>query len=1621
MKKAMFLFICLTLLVIAGCSSSNNNSTSPGQPVHPADWVALHGAEATADLRSCQGCHGFDFKGGGQAVSCFNCHTSGPPFVGAHPASWNADPLASHQLNFQTALSDKTSWTTCAVAACHGTKLQGGTAGPTCQNVACHISGTAGWPPRPHALYTSGSVHGPAAKGVTDPALSMGNYCLLCHGRPTNTFDGGFVTDGAIIGNLLGDCSSCHDSARAHPTNWTSTRAGNVVNHNDGSLTNGTISSSCALCHTTTGATPASPFTGAPTCFSSSHKGLNCHATGPGSAPHDSLATTGIDYLQPSLHGAAAKINLTYCQTCHAEPGGEGSNPRFNVPKGTMTNGCEDCHAVGAAHPSGTDRWTFNYDGVDSTRRTHFAGAAAGTTSCKLCHDVENTGNGGTAPACNSCHLSTVTFTLDCSFCHEVPPDSGTPNLTGATLVDHIPAGGSVAAIPSHEECAICHGVSEGAVGTLTPKSADYVLFDTTNAPQGGDHLDGLIEVNSAVGYQDATASLPAERFGCAAACHPNDTSHQLSGSGLATEAGNYTAGTVSCTDCHGYPPDAITAAPGASPASHMGSDNGVTLLAQHGECQTCHGTRDSGAGTHESLAGYAPATDHYNGQINLNSATGYNSSNGGCDSAICHANDASHRIPPTSGLTVQLGDYGTGSCTTCHGYPPNGTDPLLTEPGATPVQHWVSDTNGAILLANHGECQICHGTKDTGGAHDPVSPYNPATMHRDGQIQMNSDTSYNASNNGCDAAGCHANDSIHQLTSSGLTVALIALGASGACDSCHGGLPSDGAPIATNAHSAHISSTTSVSLTCNLCHGHNGSGTSHRDGKVDVPLISGLANGGIYELTTKQCSNVYCHGTMNTADWDAGTGGACGDCHGAAGTGRPDAVNEPAGGGHLSTTHAAQTCITCHPHNGTDTTNHVNGAANANGDAQISTAGEITTHSYGASPGSSPDPDGFKYSSSNCTTSCHGAAVWGGSGGCDFCHGYPPTSINNSHALGMTPVNHDLLRDGTTSIGTGLFDNHDECSYCHGVKDTGSGTMVVLAPTVLGGTYTYVEGTDHRTGSVTMNSGAGYTAVTGTCGTAVCHGNDAAHSLGSGNTVQGRDFGPGSCAACHSSGAGGAPVVTASSTHVLTISGGSFGDCTDCHSGHVGSAGGVDIELPPASWTNATGESHVTGNMQIALGLDYTSHNGIHLGGSGTVASISALSTEAEICWACHDANGIGELASGGGATYKFGVLSTAKTGGTHVSDWTNTSAWRQDAYDSRLTRPIASVHAVNMNGTAGHSSSVANNVDASGRINRGLLNSTLPGNAQNAGNTSSVILENRQDIRCSYCHDVHSLNKATGDSGTSAPYLRGTWLSDPYPDDRPPTVNQTYSGSNYYYDSGMTGGMPRPKAASTAAGGYFIDQNSGNPTSGQTLASSAGLCALCHGSTVDGMDYYLNSSLWVGINGHNNSVLGGSGANAQNLFNPRRGSTFYMAMQGAVNLGAEVNSNTPAWGRNSVGSQAYATRNSGWYGGTVGSTTRGAQYNDWYTDGSIGSLPGSNTNPAHAFSCSKCHSPHATGLPALLKTNCLDTEIGGWTNPNKSAVSFAAVQANNCHRKTTSNAADLQTDGWNTLAPKQ
>lgn len=273
---------------------------------------------------------------------------------------------------------------------------------------------------------------------------------------------------------------------------------------------------------------------------------------------------------------------------------------------------------------------------------------------------------------------------------------------------------------------------------------------------------------------------------------------------------------------------------------------------------------------------------------------------------------------------------------------------------------------------------------------------------------------------------------------------------------------------------------------------------------------------------------------------------------------------------------------------------------------------------------------------------------------------------------------------------------------------------------------------------------------------------------------------------------------------------------CIGCHAGHSG-----DVIIP--------------NNPTVGIQYNATILDGIGLGGT---ANVSGFTTEAEICWGCHAAEGVSEWGvnsdtNGTANDYDFGDIYTDVTTTTLTSNWVG--AWWKSgtAKFGYKTGQIQSTHAV-----------------------------------YNTATTAGI--DPVDEIRCSYCHDVHELNLASNDSTSGKPYLRGNWMGSPYREDGAPQA-----GDSWLIPNGNYGAVPRSGIDSTELGGYQIDQNNGNPTTGGNpahtssvdsswaLANSAGLCTLCHDTDVDNLNEFgTPANAWVGTNGHANAAIGGSGS---------------------------------------------------------------------------------------------------------------------------------------------------------------
>ena len=524
------------------------------------------------------------------------------------------------------------------------------------------------------------------------------------------------------------------------------------------------------------------------------------------------------------------------------------------------------------------------------------------------------------------------------------------------------------------------------------------------------------------------------------------------------------------------------------------------------------------------------------------------------------------------------------------------------------------------------------------------------------------------------------------------------------------------------------------------------------------------------------------------------------------------------------------------------------------------------------------------------------------------------------------------------------------------------------------------------------------------------CHTLGEAFTAVKANTIQLLRLGGGSCTGCHG-GATPAAGVSEGSPHSNTATGLT---CEGCHTAH----GAGTVVIP----------------NYLTVGINYSSNGetGISLGGSATSGA-----TEAEICWNCHAAVsgtatvldgtdpsewGLNTDTNGTAANYNFGTL-------TGTASWF-TGTWASANFSYKTGRLI------NKPTTAS---------PGLGTASGGSTHTANPSGGVYGGPTARGV-DTPAQVRCSYCHDVHD-TKAGSPSG--APFLRGTWKGNPYPEDGAPRSGITFNSGTTY------GAVPRGTITATGSGGYQIDQNNGSPTTSGTawtLADSAGLCGLCHGSTapntlsagaVDGLDHFASAG-WIGTNGHSAAVLGGGNANAFNLLTEatRRHPSSGYATATSTTDSSWRSAPWMSYKQLASGTQGYGFRGvSGFNLAPVMPASRPYAFNVFAWGTTIDNGAGAIQTNYHNFPCSKCHNPHASRLPALMITNCLDTKNNTWDdtlgqptgtqgsaeNLNTRASNWTSAQ--NCHRRRdpafnknwTGSPGTLptQTDGWNSVTP--
>ena len=485
---------------------------------------------------------------------------------------------------------------------------------------------------------------------------------------------------------------------------------------------------------------------------------------------------------------------------------------------------------------------------------------------------------------------------------------------------------------------------------------------------------------------------------------------HTYTGVSGASHLNGTTDVNLSCTSCHGNPPTVLTIAI----SGHTGTHTTAT------DCATCHGTNPGATGhnngtlatTCVACHGYIPAdashikhitstlfkkalcadchsgyvqgttvaANHLNNTIEVTTG-GYpspkakGSAVSSCATSYCHSSgqsaDGNSAIPVYAAVAPTWG--GTAACGSCH-----ATTNIAT------------GSHGKHLTGIVGaSCGVCHN-----GATNTA--YN-SDKHVNGLIDLSgalvSSTLGRIPGSGYTTCftSCHGNPYGGQITIS----PKWGDNSTSGCLACHFGAGTITASgPATGSHSKHAGSA------CVSCHNAGTTATTAPNtghswaayGTIDIVNVGYPANvtrhapGSGYS----SCSAALCHADplkentlLTTPVWGATATTGCAVCHTAGFT-----VTGPATGSHAmhnigcTSCHAAGTSVTTAP-----ATDHINGF--------IDVAGTAGNNGGGVGyPLNKTKGSGF---ASCSTTACHasGSPVWGASGGCDTCHGYPPMTLD--------------------------------------------------------------------------------------------------------------------------------------------------------------------------------------------------------------------------------------------------------------------------------------------------------------------------------------------------------------------------------------------------------------------------------------------------------------------------------------------------------------------------------------------------------------------------------------------------------------------------------------------------
>jgi|GEM_PF-1574593 predicted CxxxxCH...CXXCH cytochrome family protein len=645
-------------------------------------------------------------------------------------------------------------------------------------------------------------------------------------------------------------------------------------------------------------------------------------------------------------------------------------------------------------------------------------------------------------------------------------------------------------------------------------------------------------------------------------------------------------------------------------------------------------------------------------------------------EGSYCFADTSNCHKPHKQGF-----DQAGAACGDCHGAPPSTTDPwnlvkAIKESGSLETVYTGVTGNAVgahvVHYNKYQSCDVCHyggmvpaeTDTDIGDYYiemsfwlnSPTDNLYTAGYYK-GHTTLQNGFVYNGTAVGtgpnapddsytCTNLYCHGSTMVGTANEGAKTVPVWSGGASEAsCGNCHRATSSN--PPGLGSHLVHVGdadATLMAPLSCDLCHGHSGSGSKHVDGdaswafstadsRTSGALYNGLSSGGrgpVPSSTYSDCTNLYCHSNANpyggtnqyqTVTW-GGAAMDCASCHDAQGSSPTHTV-------HVSDTGYDYRCSACHNtviDDATADTAISNRALHVDGTKQVVFNGvnpsggfDLGTHSCSS-----------LYCHSNASpvggTNAYATPSWSGTVSCADCHEYSDTRANMEAAgsTGLSNVHIIHVADdeyGTTARGS----QEIGCQSCHNTTTTDGSTIADYS--------LHVDGAK----DVSFDSlwGGSYSAGTYTCSNVYCH------STGTGtyDTPTWDNAASGACGTCHGSTASNPPASAAHDKHV----GSSYPylyECYKCHKDVVSSVANSTIEpavtnkvlhvdkianvilntadsLVGSGATHGAGECdniycHSTGKLAVPVANLPAAYNGSHY-------AIANWATDTTVCNSCH------------------------------------------------------------------------------------------------------------------------------------------------------------------------------------------------------------------------------------------------------------------------------------------------------------------------------------------------------------------------------------------------------------------